>query len=232
MTYGVLLDAITRLEGDWLDEALCERDRLLRCSNRRIKPLTVKRLATLAACMAVVLTVGLFMKTAFTGHHSPAPHPEYYATVEEVETALGASLLLDTLEKDTLTRSEKILVSYSTNDDGSVSSTPLMLKARYTVNETDNSPEITDAVTYVDLYVLFDKKSVEDCYIAGYVEQGLSKQYGDIKAVYSLVEDPMMHGQAKFLYDGDLYVLDVSSTGDTHLLMKYLDMLLESEGAS
>ena len=41
MTYGVLLDAITRLEGDWLDEALCERDRLLRCRNRRIKPLTV-----------------------------------------------------------------------------------------------------------------------------------------------------------------------------------------------
>ena len=79
--------------------------------------------------------------------------------------------------------------------------------------------------------MLFDKKSVEDCYIAGYVEQGLSKQYGDIKAVYSLVEDPMMHGQAKFLYDGDLYVLDVSSTGDTHFLMKYLDMLLESEGA-
>ena len=42
----------------------------------------------------------------------------------------------------------------------------------------------------------------------------------------------MMHGQAKFLYGGNLYVLDVNSTGETHHLMRYLDMLLGEEEAS
>lgn len=228
----MILDAMSRLEGAWLEESLQERSRLLARAGRRIKPLTVKRLGALAACLAVVVTVGLSAKAIFTGHHEPAPHTEYFPSVADVETALDRELLLNTLEKDpSLSRTRDISLSFATAEDGATPSEPLMLKARYTATEADNSPETVDAVSHIDLYILFDRQSVDDSYIGGYEEQGLSKQYGEITVFYSLIEDPMMHGQAKFLYNGDLYVLDVSSTGDTHFLMRYLDMLLGSETA-
>lgn len=229
MTQEVLLDAITRLEGAWLDEALWERSRLLARTQRKIKPLTVKRLGALAACIVVLFTVGLYTKTVSPGHHEPAPHAEYYASVEAVETVLGMDLLLENLEDGSLSRSGDIHVSFPTNEDGTHDSAPSMLNARFTANEADHNANTEDAVSRIDLYILFDKQSVEDSYIAGYEEQGLTKQYGEITVVYSLIQDPMMHGQAKFLYEGNLYVLDVNSTGDTHFLMKYLDMLLGGE---
>ena len=107
-----------------------------------------------------------------------------------------------------------------------------MLKARYSAVEADNSLDTDDPQTKVELYILFDRDDLNDSYVGGYEEQGLSKQYGDITVVYSLIQDPLMHGQAKFLYGGDLYVLDVQSTGDRHFLMKYLDILLGEEALS
>lgn len=228
MTQEILMDAITALDGDQLEEALCERARLLPRATRRVKPLVVKRLGTLAACIAVVWAVGLYAKTVFTGSHGIAPHSELFASVEAVEAALGEDLLLYQPD-DPLARDRDIRVTFPTYKDGSHGEKPLMLKARYIAIEADNSLSTIDVTTYVDLYILFDRDSVEDSYIGGYDEQGLSRQYGEITVVYSLIEDGMMHGQAKFLYGGNLYVLDVNSTGDTHHLMTYLDMLLGEE---
>lgn len=227
MTQDVLLDAITSLEGDWLDEALCQRARLLPRAARRIKPLTAKRLGTLAACLAVVLAVGLYVRTTFTTANEPAPHTEYFASAEAAEAALGGELLLRPLE-DSLLRGRDILVTYSTHTQNGATygETPLMLEARYVVLEEFDPQESAQESSHVDLYILFGADSVEDSYIGGYVEQGLSKRYGEITVVYSLIEDGMMHGQAKFLYKGNLYVLDVNSNGNTHRLMTYLDLLL------
>ncbi len=229
MTQEVFLDAITRLEGEWLDNTLYERSRLLARTQRRIKPLTVKRMGAMAACLAFVMLAGIYVNTVFKNHSEPAPHTEYFASVEAVEATLGADLLLDNLEGGSLSRSGDILVSFPTNGDGTHGSAPLMLQARYTATEAAVDLSTANVVSHVDLYILYDKQNVDDCYIAGYEEQGLTKQYGEISVVYSLIQDPMMHGQAKFLYDGDLYVLDVNSTGNTHFLMKYLDLLLGGE---
>ncbi len=231
MTQEILIDAITALNGDFLDEALCERAQLLPRAARRVKPLIVKRLSTLAACLAVVLAVGLYAKTIFTNSHGIAPHSKYFASAEAVEDFLGENLLLKQLD-DPLPRDRDIHVTFPTYEDGTHGDEPLMLNARYIAIEHDNSLSTIDVTTYVNLYILFDRDSVEDSYIGGYDEQGLSKQYGEITVVYSLIEDGMMHGQAKFLYGGNLYVLDVNSTGDIHLLMKYLDILLGEVDAS
>ena len=230
MTQDVLLHALDSLEGDWLEEALCRRAELLPRAARRIKPLTVRRLGTLAACLAVILTVGLYVKTAVTPSHEPAPLMKYFATVEAVEGALGKELLLRPLE-ESLLREQDIHVSYAIfedyhNDDGHEDNTPLMLNARYFCIEDFDPQASAQEYSHVELYILFDKNNVNDSYIAGYEEQGLSKQYGEITVVYSLIEDGMMHGQAKFLYEGNLYVLDVNSTGQTHRLMTYLELLL------
>ena len=228
MTKEMMLDALTALDGGMLDEALCERARLLSRAEKRVKPLAMKRLGALAACMAVVVAAGLYAKTVFTGSHGIAPYTELFTTVEAVEAALGEDLLLEQLD-DPLDRDRDIRVTFPIYEGDSHGDKPLMLEARYTAIEHDNSLTTVDATTYVDLYILFDCDSVEDSYIGGYTEQGLKKQYGEITVVYSLIEDGMMHGQAKFLYGGNLYVLDVNSTGDTHHLMRYLDLLLDEE---
>ncbi len=230
MTQEIWLDAFTRMDSALLDEALCERAKLLPRVKRRIKPLTVKRAGALAACLAVVLAAGLYARTLFTGSREPAPHSEYFSSVSAVEAALGENLPLESLESS-MRRDRDIHVTFPTDEDGSHGTRPLQLKARYQATESGGAPDGSDASTYVDLYILFDKDSVSDSYIGGFVEQGLSKEYGNITVVYSLIEDGMKHGQAKFLYEGDLYVLDVNSTGDTHRLMTYLDMLMEGLGS-
>lgn len=229
MTHEVWLNAMNNLDIEELDDALCIRAKLLSRIGRKIKPLTVKRLSSLAACLAVLLTVGLYVKTALSGSQSPAPHTVHFTSLEAAKDALSEGLLLDRMNDPSLSLSRDILVTYPTYEDGTHGDSPLMLKARFKATESDNSLDTVDPVTYIDFYILFDKSSVDDSYIGGYEEQGLSKQYGDITIVYSLIEDGMMHGQAKFLYEGNLYVIDVNSTGEHHFLMKYLDMLFGRE---
>ena len=43
---------------------------------------------------------------------------------------------------------------------------------------------------------------------------------------YSLIQDGAMHGQAKFVYEGNLYVIDVNSWGNEYNLDTYIDMVL------
>lgn len=85
-----------------------------------------------------------------------------------------------------------------------------------------------DSVDMVDYYVLFDKESVDESYIGGYVEQGLTKEINGVTVHYCLFEsNGRMQGQAKFLYDGNLYVIDVKSSGTEHTLDTYIDMVLK-----
>ena len=81
-------------------------------------------------------------------------------------------------------------------------------------------------IDMVDFYILFNQDSIDDSRIGGYVEQGLTKEIGSITVHYSLIEDGAMHGHAKFLYEGNLYVIDVKSSGSVHALDTYLNMVL------
>lgn len=235
MTQEILMDAITAMDGDLLDEALQERAKLLPRASHRIKSLAVKRMGAVA-CLALALLVVPYAKLVFSGSHTSDRFSERYHSVSSVEQALGQDILLEPLEealRPTFDPSilinpvPNITVSY-THKGGS----PSMLNACYKAVEADNSLDTDDPQTRVELYILFGHDDLDDSYISGYEEQGLSKQYGDITVVYSLIQDPLMHGQAKFLYGGDLYVLDVQSTGDRHFLMKYLDILLGEEDLS
>lgn len=289
MKREMLLDAVSALDSEALDEALCERARLLPRAERRIKPLTLKRMGV-AACFLAVLLVLPYAMLVFSGSNETAPHTQFFASAEDAEAALGEGLLLDRLE-DSLTRTDDIRVTYTTEyyaaegeilgsmNDGAVNK-PRMLVATYRViettggmasdplptlpvetsveheaidsifegpvdaespveewapPETDDLPLPSDGegddAASVRLYILFDCDSVEDSYIGGYEEQGLTQWYGDIAVHYSVIRDPRMHGQAKFLYGGNLYVLDVAS-GDQRTLFHYLDLLLGEEGAS
>lgn len=274
MTRETLLNAIAHLEGDFLDEALCERARLLPKAERRIKPLAVKRMGA-AACLVCILTLALvfpYVRMVTTGSNGKAPNAQFFSSVEAVERALGSDLLIEGLE-DALPRTSDIRVmyadTYATMDGQNQPANgdePIMLLAPYTVREPmtppteepmpeapdgevpdDEAPreespspewsmpdsdETTEAVTRIQLYILFNCDSVADSAIGGYEEQGLTRRYGEITVHYSLIEDPLKHGQAKFLYQGDLYVLDVQSTGEAHVLLKYLDLLLGKEGES
>lgn len=235
MTQESLMDAITAMDEELLGEALDTRSRLLPRADRRIKPLAVKRIG-LAACLALALLVVPYAKLVFSESHASGHISEQYFSVASVEQALGRDILLEPLEEALrLTFDSTLQINPAPNI--TVSSThkggpPSMLKARYNAVEADNSLDTDDPQTKVELYILFDRDDLNDSYVGGYEEQGLSKQYGDITVVYSLIQDPLMHGQAKFLYGGDLYVLDVQSTGDRHFLMKYLDILLGEEALS
>lgn len=85
-----------------------------------------------------------------------------------------------------------------------------------------------DSIDMVDYYVLFGKTSVDESYIGGYVEQGLTKEIKGVTVHYCLFEsNGRMNGQAKFLYDGNLYVIDVKTNGDTYNLDTYVEMVLK-----
>lgn len=301
MTREMLMDAVSAMDSEVLDEALCERARLLPRATRRIKPLTAKWMGV-AACFLAVLLVLPYARLVFSGSNETAPDIRFFASVAEAEAALGEGLLLERLE-GSLTRTDDIRVTYTTEyyaAEGDVSSSlsggtvdkPLMLVATYKITEdtgdidaapipdvpvetsvehegvapvpegtidqqpsdewdapVDEAPspedkpekddrpdlpveewEAVEGVTSMKLYILFDCDSVEDSYIGGYEEQGLTQWYGDIVVHYSVIHDPQPHGQAKFLYGGNLYVLDVVSSEAYRMLFRYLDLLLREEG--
>ena len=67
-----------------------------------------------------------------------------------------------------------------------------------------------DSIRY---YILFDKDDIEDSYIGGYEEQNLSFVVNGITVHYSTVQYKTTYEtQAKFVYDGNIYVIDVTTT--------------------
>ena len=175
-----------------------------------------------AACFALVICAVPIMNLIFGGSHSDAPISNNYNSLEEVHNALGFDTLYSKLELDK-SNTKSITISYSSiNGDSGLQSNlekPLQLKIRATYP----NGETTDSVDY---YIIFNRDSVDDSYIGGYEEQGLTKEINGITVHYSLIQDGAMHGQAKFLYEGNLYVIDVNSWGNEHNLDTYIDMVL------
>ena len=221
MTQEKLIDAITDLDSDILNRYFDMKADLASKKKPR-KRTWVKWASLAAACFALLICALPIMNLIFEGSHSDAPVSNNYNSLEEVHDALGFDTLYSKLDLDK-SNTRNISISYdSINGDNGLQANlkkPLQLKIRATYP----NGETTDSVDY---YIIFNRDSVDDSYIGGYEEQGLTKEINGITVHYSLIQDGAMHGQAKFVYEGNLYVIDVNSWGNEHNLDTYIDMVL------
>ena len=237
MTRETLADAITELDSDILDRYFTMKNALT--ENKKPKKHAWLKWASLsAACLFLLFYVIPIMKVAFTGAQSEDPYHKTFDSIEEMHDALGYDTLYANLDLDGSIDSD-FSISYTSihyDDDRYDNRFPTQLDA--SSQETPKKPsqllirasypngDSTDRVNY---YIIFDKDSVDDSYIGGYEEQGLTKEIGGITVHYSLIQDGAMHGQAKFIYEENLYVIDVCSWGDAYHLDTYVDKVLNGE---
>lgn len=186
----------------------------------------IKWASLAAACLALVICIVPVWDALFGGTHGDAPVSNSFDSLEDFHEVLGYDTLYAGLDLDKTSKCS-IAVSFASYDapDGSQADleNPLQLLIRTAYPNGDT----TDTVHY---YVIFNKDSVEDSYIGGYEEQGLTKEFGGVTVHYSMIQDGAAHGQAKFLYGGDLYVIDVISGGDDHTLDTYIGLVLDGLG--
>jgi len=176
--------------------------------------------AGVAAGFCLIVYLGFMMKIAFTGANAPGPTNFYYDSFAEMNAAIGK----DTLYNDANTafaESETVSISISCYEDenGNVDvRDPNQLKAT-----------LSGGGIRVSYYILFGKDNVKASYIGGYEEQKLRREINGITVHYSKIYDGSYHSQAKFIYDGDLYVIDVTSKEDIHDINDYIDRILKEE---
>ena len=176
--------------------------------------------AGVAAGFCLIVYLGFMMKIAFTGASAPGPTNFYYDSFAEMNAAIGK----DTLYNDVNTafaESEIVSISISCYEDenGNIDiRDPNQLKAT-----------LTEGGVRVSYYILFGKDNVKKSYIAGYEEQRLRREINGITVHYSKIFDGSYHSQAKFVYDSDLYVIDVTSKEDIHDIQDYIDQILKEE---
>jgi DNA-directed RNA polymerase specialized sigma24 family protein len=58
---------------------------------------------------------------------------------------------------------------------------------------------------------------------------GDGREIGDVTVHYSEIFDGSYHSQAKFVWGGDLYVIDVTSKEDIHDIQEYLDRIFKEK---
>ncbi len=176
--------------------------------------------ASIAAGFCLIVYLGFMMKIAFTGANAPGPTNFYYNSFAEMNAAIGK----DTLYNDNNTafaESETVSISISCYEDenGNIDvRDPNQLKAT-----------LSGGGVRVSYYILFGRDNVKKSYIGGYEEQKLRREIEDITVHYSKIFDGSYHSQAKFIYDGDLYVIDVTSKEDIHDIQDYIDRILKEE---
>ena len=209
-----------------IDPELIARAAPAEIPRRKKKKDWIKWVSLAAACLALVICIVPVWDALFGGTHGDAPVPNSFDSLEDFHEVLGYDTLYAGLDLDQTSKCS-IAVSFASYDapDGSQADleNPLQLLIRTAYPNGDT----TDTVHY---YVIFNKDSVEDSYIGGYEEQGLSKEVGGVTVHYSMIQDGATHGQAKFLYGGDLYVIDVVSGGDDHTLDTYIGLVLDGLG--
>ncbi len=176
--------------------------------------------AGVAAGFCLIVYLGFMMKIAFTGANAPGPTNFYYDSFAEMNTAIGK----DTLYNDNSTafaESEIVNISISCfeDEDGNIDvRDPNQLKAT-----------LSGGGVRVSYYILFGRDNLKKSYISGYEEQKLRREINGITVHYSKIFDGSYHSQAKFIYDGDLYVIDITSKEDIHDIQDYIDRILKEE---
>ena len=208
MTGEKLTNAITELDSDILDRYFIMKKSL----EKKAKKRAWIKWAPLAA--------------AFQGAHSGDPSVDIYNSLDAVHDSLGYDTLYSNLDLDktrtcNISISSTIVTPSGVQADGDLQMSikkpsQLLIQASY------SNGELIDRVNY---YIIFNKNSIDDGYIGGYEEQGLTKEINGVTVHYSLIQDGAMHGQARFVYGGNLYIIDVHSWGDQYNLDAYLDMV-------
>ena len=210
MNYYVLMDAISYLDVKLIEKHLEKKEKI------KVKMRTKKRnrivwWSAFAACLALVVCSIPIIDSLFDGSHGTAPISIQYADMKEVHKQLGFDTLYSDINLDIAT-TNSISVSYQDNGEGNaVLTEPIQLLLRQTYNNGTSAP------IYASFYILFGKSDIEESYIGGYEEQGLTKEINGITVHYSEIFDGDNHTQAKFFYDGNLYVVDIVSSGQINL---------------
>lgn len=170
--------------------------------------------ASIAAGFCLIVYLGFMMKIAFTGANAPGPVSIQYESIAEMNEALGRETLYS---DDNIENAFNILVSYT--DDGT-GNADLSHPNQALIRASDG--DVT-----VFYYVIFNRDSVDKSYVGGYREQNLRREIGGVTVHYSKTFDGKYYeNQAKFVYGGDLYVIDFISQEDTHDIMNYIEKVL------
>lgn len=217
MTNANLLQAIGRIDPKLIADAAPDVPQK-KTGNKTL----IKWAFAVAACFALVMCAMPIINLVFDGSHSGAPVSIDYNSLDEAHDALGYETLYSKLNFDEA-NTNNISISYASIESDGIEQADLEKPLQLKISTSYPNGETTDRVDY---YIIFNKNSVDDSYIAGYEEQGLTKEIGGITVHYSLIQDGAMHGQAKFLYEGNLYVIDVNSRGNAYNLDTYIDMVL------
>ena len=183
----------------------------------RKKP-NLKKWTTLAACFCLIaaLAVGYY-NVVLRGANAPGPTIFYYGSFAEMNAAIGKDTLYND-ENTAFAESEAISISISCFEDesGNVDvRDPNQLKAT-----------VHNGAVRVDYYILFGRDNVKKSYVGGYEEQKLRLEKNGITVHYSKIFDGSYHSQAKFVHEGDLYVIDVTSQEDIHDIEDYIVKIL------
>lgn len=206
---NAMIDGITNIDEDLIEKYFKLKEKYYSKKQKK-KTNQFLKWGSFAACVVLVLCFIPIANLIFDGSHGDAPVNVEYNNIDDAHRQLGSDTLLVGLDYDVAT-TKSILVSY--NDDGegnAVFSEPQQLLLRQTY-------DFGNGVVNADLYVLFNKEDVNESYIGGYEEQGLTKEVNGITVYYSNIFDGANHTQAKFIYEGNLYVIDAISSGEIDL---------------
>lgn len=183
------------------------------------KKVNWKKWTGVAACFFLIAFVAVgYYNVVLRGANATGPTNFYYNSFAEMNAAIGK----DTLYNDANTafaESETVSISISCYEDenGNVDvRDPNQLKAT-----------LSGGGIRVSYYILFGKDNVKKSYISGYEEQKLRREINGITVHYSKIYDGSYHSQAKFVWGGDLYVIDVTSKEDIHDIQDYIESILE-----
>ncbi len=185
------------------------------------KTLSWQKWIAIAACFCLIAFVAVgYYNIVLRGANAPGPTNFYYNSFTEMNTAIGKDTLYN--DQNTAFGESEIIgitVSCFEDDNGNVDiHDPNQLKAT-----------LSGGGVRVSYYILFGRDNVKKSYIGGYEEQKLRREIGGITVHYSKIFDGSYHSQAKFIYNGDLYVIDVTSSEDIHDINDYIDKILGQE---
>ena len=157
----------------------------------------------IAACITLIVCAIPLINVIFDGANTKAPVSINYDSLEDMNNSLGKESLYNNstidVSKGELTH---IAISFIADQEGKAD---MQKPTQARIDQKNDDSNIR-------YYILFDKTNIEDSYIAGYEEQNLSFVVNGIRVHYSTVQYKSIYEcQAKFVYDGNIYVINVTT---------------------
>lgn len=194
----LIAEAVGHLDADLLEEHI-DKKRNTEETMEAKKKRNPGRWIALAACIALVVCAIPVARFIMKGGNDKGPVTIEYESLAEAQAQLGIETLYTKMDEEIIGRTT---VSYEDIGDR---------QANY-----DKPAQLvlygsgTDGVTG-HYYALFGITDVKKSKIGGYEEQGLTKEVNGVTVYYSEIFDGANHTQAKFVWEGNLYVIDLVS---------------------